>query len=180
MARLIGLLAAAMITVLPLTALPDWRVGAASGAAALCCAAGVLLPSLGFACAGAIMSLLIFAAASMTVPAGTLIPEAIALGAALLSILDCAHFQRCFQGSSVDRGVDQAHLTGLAGSVAMAVAAGLPLIWIATAFSMEATAMLRPVLAAAGGLLVFVSVVQVFARASMPALRTRAAASARK
>jgi hypothetical protein len=166
MVRLIGGLAGAALAALPAGIYPDWRVAAAGGMAGFISAIGVLLPSLGMATAGAVLALLVFAVALVATPAGGAVPEAAAMGAAVLIVLDLAHFRRRFRGASIDPGVAPVHLASLALSVAVGAGAAAALLGLVALLPAAPGAMLRPVLAAGGGLLAYTVAIWAFARPS--------------
>lgn len=164
MVRVIGGLAAVALAALPAAVCPDWRVAAAGVLAALVCAAGLFLASLGVAIAGAVLALLAFAAALVATPVVSAVPEAIAMGAALLTVLDLAYFRRCVRGAWVGPGVVPAHLAGLALSIAAAAGSAVALLGLVALLPVAPGAMIRSVLAAVGGLLVYAAATRAIAR----------------
>lgn len=154
----IGALAAGLLAVLPAMVDSDPRIVAAGALAGLACFAGLVLPSLGMATAGAVVSLLMFAVALIATPSGAAVPEAVAMGAALLTILDLTDYRRRVRGAWVGPGVLAAQLGALATSLAIGIAVGgaaAALPGAAGLLPVAPDTMLRPVLAAAGGLHVY-------------------------
>jgi hypothetical protein len=164
MVRVIGGLAAAAVAALPVAVHPDGRVAAVSVLAGLVCTAGLLLASLGVTTVGTVLALLVFAAASVATPAGSAVPEAIAMGAALLTVLDLAYFRRCVRGTWIGPGVLPVHLADLALSVAVAAAAAAALLGLVALLPAAPAGMARPLLAGVGGLLVYAACIRAIAR----------------
>lgn len=165
MVRVIGGLAAAALAVPPAMVYPDHRIVAAGALAGLLCVTGVLLASLGLATAGAMLALLVFAVALMATSPGAAVPEAVTMGLALLIVLDLTHYRQHVRGAWIGPGVLRAHLAGLCTSAAITVACAAVALFSAVALLPAVpNAMLRPVLAAVGGLLAYAAAVWAFAR----------------
>ncbi|HTU55793.1 MAG TPA: hypothetical protein VMF62_17650 [Acetobacteraceae bacterium] len=161
MTRVLGLAAAAALGLLPLSVWPDWRFAIAGGVAAAACAGGVLLPALGLAKAGSVLAILVFAAATMTAPAGSALPASLLMGAALLIVLDLAALRQRSQLGGLGPGVLGTHLLRL-GTCVVVSAALLPALAVPAAFLPTPSGTFRPLLALAGGLIAFAGVARMF------------------
>ncbi len=161
MTRALGLAAAAALGLLPLSVWPDWRLPIAGGVAAAACAGGVLLPSLGLAKTGGVLAIVVFAAATMTAPAGSALPASLLMGASLLIVLDLAALRQRSQFGGLGPGVLRTHLLRL-GTCIAASAALLPILAVPAALAPAPGRIVRPLLALAGGLIAFAGVARMF------------------
>lgn len=173
MVRVVGLLACVLIAILPVGVQSDVHLLMAGSVAALFCAEGLLLPSLGLAITGSTAALLVFSAALLMAPATeTAGMAAVRFGIALLGLLDATYYRRCFRNAVVDRSVTHEHLSTLAVSMAVAVGVAALLAAIAAVFPMQLTALNRPVAAGAAVVLTSAAVVRT-ARGARVAQRPR-------
>jgi hypothetical protein len=157
-----GLAAAAVLGVLPPALWPEWRLVVASFAAALACAGGVLLPSLGLATAGSVFGILIFAVASLTVEAGSALPAALLMGAMVLIVLELAALGEQARGARLGPGVLGATLGRLGAAIALAASLGFLLMVAATFLPLGWSGALRPLVGLAGALIAFAAATRPF------------------
>jgi hypothetical protein len=157
-----------VVVSLPLLVTPSWVVVAASGAAALLIAIGIAALSLRSVVAGIWVSLVEYTLA-LWVGARPLHPlTAVALGVALVLLLQVVDFARRFHPATTDAAVVTGQvrywlrtgvLGGTAGFLASALAGGSPL-------PLPDAAQLG--LAAAGALLAFIAVARLVTRSDPP------------
>jgi len=155
----VGLLVCVLIAALPVAVLPELPMLAAGGAAGLICAGGLALPSLGLAVTGAVIALLVFAAALLIAPAQNASFQAFLLGLSLLILLDATFFRSRFRKLTVAPSIARAHLKYLAASGAYSIVSAALLAVAGDAFPLPLAAPLRPILAGAGAVLVIGAVV---------------------
>lgn len=160
MVKAMGLIACLPIAVLPTAVRPDMHLLEAGVTAALLCAGGVLLPSLGLAIAGAIAALLVFSLALLLASGENAIIEAFVMGVALFGLLDATHHRQHFRTAVMDQSVVRMHLADVGTSVAVAFAVAVLLAGIAMGLSIGIDASARPVVAAAGAILVMAMVLR--------------------
>lgn len=160
MVKTIGLLACLLIAALSVAGQPEIHVLAAGAAAALICAGGLLLPSLGLAITGAIAALFVFSVSLLLNPAENVSIEALLLGVAVLIVLDATYCRQRFRRALIDKSVTRAHLADLATSVIMSFGVAALLAGLAAGLSIEFDPSIRPVLAAAGVILVMGAVLR--------------------
>jgi len=154
MMKAMGLIACLPIAVLPTAVRPDIHLLEAGAAAALLCAGGVLLSSLGLAIAGAIVALLVFSIALLLASGESAIIEAFLLGVALFGLLDATHHRQHFRPAVTDKSVVRMHLAQVGASVGVAFGVAALLAAIAISLSIGMGASARPIVAAAGVILV--------------------------
>jgi hypothetical protein len=154
----LGLLACVAIAGLPFAVAPDWPVLAVGGVAGAICAAAFLLRSLGLALAGGVVALIAFAVALLLSDARGAGVAALAMGAALYLVLDATHERQRFARAVAVREVAQAHIANVAASIGLAFTAAALLAAVATVLRGGPSALLRPVLAGAGVVLVALAV----------------------
>lgn len=150
----LGLFACIVVAILPPTvhASPMIAVGAAVGAAF--CAAGLLLPLLGLAVAGAVAAMLAFTSALFAEPEVNASAAGVLLGVSIWIVLACTYFRQRFRAMFVEPAVQQAHMVALgAWALVSAVAAALLAV---TAFVVPAipNPYARALLPGAGAILV--------------------------
>ena len=160
MVTVVGLLACLLIAALPVAVQPDMHLLAAGSAAALICTGGLLMSSLGLAVTGAIAALIVFSIALLMASGENACIEALLMGVALLTLLDSTHYRQRFNGASVDRPVTRAHLANLAMSVIVSLGVAALLAILAGALSIRLASSVRPMVAAAGTILVMVAVLR--------------------
>jgi hypothetical protein len=154
MMKTIGLLACVLIAALSVCSWPEIHLLAAGAAAALMCASGLLLPSLGLAITGAVASLLVFSISLLLNPVENVSIEAVLLGIALLIVLDATYYRQCFRRARIDRSVTREHLANLATTVIISLGVAALVAAFAAGISIGLDPSIRPVLAAAGAILV--------------------------
>ncbi len=165
MVQLIGIVAILLVAVLPVAVQPGLHLLAVEAVVGVTCAGGLLLPSLGLAVSGSIAALLVFSATLLMAPSVGAVPQAIAMGTGLLVLLDLTWFRRRFAGADVRAGVTLDHLANLAISVLLSVGAAALLIGVAATVPLDLDPMARPVIAAAGGILVLVALLRMLVMA---------------
>jgi len=160
MMRAMGLIACLPIAVVPVAVRPDMHLLEAGSIAALLCAGGVLLSSLALAIFGAIVALLIFSIALLLAPGENAVIEAFVMGVALFGLLDATHHVQHFHQTETDKSVVRTHLVHVGASVV--VAFGVAALLAATAMSLPIgiDASARPIVAAAGVILVMALVLR--------------------
>jgi len=172
MRQALGLAAAVVLGVLPPMLWPEWHLAAASAAASLTAAGGVLLPSLGLATAGGILGMLVFAVALLAVPAGSALPAALLMGAMTLTVLELAALGEQARGVGLGPGVLGATLARLGAAIALAASLALLLAVPAAFLPLGWTGAFRPLVGLAGALIAFATVAQPFlAPQTMSAIR---------
>ena len=160
MVKIMGLIACLPIAVLPTAVRPDMYLAETGAAAALLCAGGVLLSSLALAIFGGVVALLVFSVALLLAPGANAIIEAFVMGVALFGLLDATHHRQHFRAAVVDKSVERTHLAHVGASVA--VAFGVTALLAGTAMSLQIgiDASARPIVAAAGVILVMAMVLR--------------------
>lgn len=174
MVQLIGIVAILLVAVLPAAVQPGLHLLAVEAAIGVTCAGGLLLPSLGLAVTGAIAALLAFSATLVIAPSASAIPQAVAMGTGLLVLLDLTYFRQRLAGSDVGAGVVLGHLANLAISVLLSVGAAALLIGVAVTMPVDLDPMVRPVMAAAGVILVLAALLRALTLARRQASGTGA------
>lgn len=162
MRRAFGLVAAVVLGSLPPTLWPEWRLGVVSLVAALAAAGGVLMPSLGLAAAGGVLGILAFAAALLTVPAGSALPAALLMGAVVLAVLELAALGKDGRGAGLGPGVLRATLGRLGATIALAAALAFLLVVPAAFLPLGWSGAFRPLVGVAGALIAFAAAARPF------------------
>jgi hypothetical protein len=165
MVQLIGTAAILLVAGLPIIAQPGLPLLAVGSAVGLICAGGLLLPSLGLAITGVVAGLLAFSATLLMAPTENAVPQAVAMGIGLLVLIDLTHFRRCSARADIGVGVTLAHLTNLAISIMISVGAAALLIAMAVATPLDLEPAVRPLVAAAGGILILAAILRVLTKA---------------
>jgi hypothetical protein len=160
MVQLTGFISIVLIAGLPMLVQQSVPLAATGIAAGVICAIALLLPSLGLAVTGAIGALLVFSAALLMAPAASALIAAIALGIALLTLLDITYYRQRFRGVTIAPAVARAHITNLALSILASIVATVLLAGFVEILSIGLDASIKPVVATSGGILVIVALLQ--------------------
>jgi hypothetical protein len=160
MVRLSGVLAVLLLAGMPALVLPDARMLPVAAAVAAVCAGGLLLPSLGLATAGAVVALVVFSIALLLVPTSDAVVAATLMGIAVVTLFDATYYQQRFGRLAIGTGVARAHLTHLAVMVLAAFLAAGVLVLVGSLLWLDLDGTLRPLLAAAGGILVVLAILR--------------------
>jgi hypothetical protein len=160
MMKAMGLIACLLVAMLPAAVRPDMHVLEAGATAALLCVGGVLLSSLALAIFGAIVTLLVFSIALLLAPGENAIIEAFVMGVALFGSLDATHHRQHFHQAVTDKSVVRMHLAHVGASVAVAIGVAALLAGTAMSLPIGIDASARPIVAAAGVILVMAMVLR--------------------
>lgn len=160
MVRLSGIAAVLLLAGLPVLVRPDARLLPIVAAVAALCMGGLLLPSLGLATAGAVVSLVVFSITLLLVPENDELVAATLMGIAVVTLLDATYFQQRFGRLAIGPGVARAHVTRLAVLVPATFLAAGVLAAVGSLLWLNLGGTLRPFLAAAGGILVVLAILR--------------------
>lgn len=164
MVRLSGVAAVLLIAGVPCLVLPERHMLGAGVMAAAICAGGLLLPSLGLATTGAVLAVLVFSVALLVASAANAVLAAMLMGIAVLVLLDATHYHQRFSRSAITPGVVREHLGQLGTTILVSMLAVGVLVVVSDAFSLGLDAVLRPVVAAGGGVLVVLAILRATTR----------------
>jgi hypothetical protein len=153
-----GLLACLVIAAVPAIVQPERHLAAAGVIAALICAGGLVLASLGVALVGSVAALLVFSVSLLMGPSTNAAVPAVLLGVALFVLLDATLFHLSFRKAEIGRPVTRLHLATLSASAILSIAIAGLIVAVGAALSFDLDPLFRPIVAAVGAILVMVTV----------------------
>ena len=162
--RHVGTLLALVLTGLPLVVTPSWVLVAPGGVAALLIAAGLIALSTPLATAGIAVSLIEYALA-LSIGTRPLDPlTAVALGVALVLLLQVVDFARRFRGAQVDAAVVTGQIRYWVRTGILGVMLGLAVTGLATSVVLPLPPAAYLVLVTAGALISVAGVARLLVR----------------
>jgi hypothetical protein len=159
MIRYVPALAVPAIIGLPLWVAPSWGIGAIAAVAGIFCAIGVLRLSLASIAIGGVLALIALALALWWSSSSVSVFGAVAFGLALLFLLDAVCFASRFAGAEIDPTVWRRQVAWWIGRAAVASAAAVILMVIASALALALPSFGRPIIAGAGALAAFAAAI---------------------